>query len=197
MYYTHNKSGVIYKFIQRALLQSDKGVWGDCIIYENKEGMTFVREQTDWDRSFTKKVFTAEEIQKDIDYCLEEEKDLYKFTNGTDFPGLMRISNKIYSLQKELEKVNTSEKPKFYKLLHKPTGLFYQPLKHRVGNLGTIGKVYAARKPLAPMQIKLCGTYKKKLCKREQLIKDFFNFEGYENRYVDTPLTDWEVIKIY
>ena len=54
MYYTHNKSGVIYKFIQKALLQNREGVWVDCIIYENEEGMTFVREQSDWERSFTK-----------------------------------------------------------------------------------------------------------------------------------------------
>jgi len=55
MYYTHNKSGVLYKFIQTALFQNEKGVWGGCTIYENEEGMTFVREQSDWERSFTKK----------------------------------------------------------------------------------------------------------------------------------------------
>lgn len=194
MYYTHNKSGVLYKFIKKALLQNKQGIWVDCIIYENEEEMTFVRELPDWEKSFTRKIFTAKEIQRDIDCGIEEGRNLFKHTNGSDFSGLMRISNKVYSLQKELEKVELLEKPKFYKLLHKPTGLFYQPVKHRVGNLGIIGKVYSARKPEPPTQVKLCGTYKKKLCKREQLIKDFFKFEGYQDKYVNIPITDWEII---
>lgn len=55
MYYLHNNSQVLYKFIQKALLQDDNGVWVDCVIYENEDGMTFVRKVTDWEKSFTKK----------------------------------------------------------------------------------------------------------------------------------------------
>lgn len=55
MYYTHIKSGVTYKFCLGALLQSRQGIWVDCIIYENEEGMTFVRELPDWEKSFIKK----------------------------------------------------------------------------------------------------------------------------------------------
>lgn len=54
MYYLHNNSQVLYKFIQKALLQDDNGVWVDCVIYENVEGMIFVRKFTDWEKSFTK-----------------------------------------------------------------------------------------------------------------------------------------------
>lgn len=154
MYYTHKKSGVTYKFIMGALFQNKEGVWVDCVIYENEEGMTFVRELPDWERSFTKR------------------------------EGVTRV-------------IEDNRTPRFYKLLHVPTGLFYQPTKHRVGNLGTLGKVYSSRKPMIPTQIKLCGTYKKKLCKREQIIKNFFKFEGYQDRYVDTLMADWEVVKIY
>lgn len=55
MYYIHNSSGVTYKFLQNALLQSRQGIWVDCVIYENEEGMTFVRELPDWEKSFIKK----------------------------------------------------------------------------------------------------------------------------------------------
>lgn len=58
MYYTHKKSGVKYKFIMGALFQNREGVWVDCVIYENEEGMTFVRELLDWEKSFTKSVLT-------------------------------------------------------------------------------------------------------------------------------------------
>jgi hypothetical protein len=55
MYYIHKKSEVLYKLIQKALLQSRQGIWVDCIIYKNEEGMTFVRELPDWEKSFIKK----------------------------------------------------------------------------------------------------------------------------------------------
>lgn len=56
MYYIHKKSGVIYKFNIGALFQNREGVWVDCVVYENEEGMTFVRELVDWEKSFIKKV---------------------------------------------------------------------------------------------------------------------------------------------
>lgn len=52
MEYIHIKSKVLYKFIKPALFQNEKGEWVDCIIYENEEGMTFVRLKKDFEKSF-------------------------------------------------------------------------------------------------------------------------------------------------
>ena len=54
MYYTHIKSGVLYKYIKSALFQNIEGEWVDCIIYENKEEMTFVRLKDNLRRRLSK-----------------------------------------------------------------------------------------------------------------------------------------------
>ena len=55
MFYIHNKTGVLYKLKDFGQFQNKKGEWKKCVIYENYEGMTFVRLQEDFDKSFTKK----------------------------------------------------------------------------------------------------------------------------------------------
>lgn len=75
MYYTHTKSGVLYQYMKPALFQNSEGKWVDCVIYENKEKMTFVRLKEDFEKSFTKKVYTVEELnqmEKDANFRMQD-----------------------------------------------------------------------------------------------------------------------------
>lgn len=55
MYYVHIKSNTLYKFMYEALFQNEKGEWVESVVYENEEGMKFVRLREDFDKSFVRK----------------------------------------------------------------------------------------------------------------------------------------------
>ena len=92
-----------------------------------------------------------------------------------------------------------------YKILHKPTGLYFIPSTGS-GNLSTTGKVYV-RKP--SLTICISGSIRiivrerkdKKLSKKLQTIVDFFNVPQDKNGgywfdgYFDTFYEDWEIIE--
>lgn len=96
---------------------------------------------------------------------------------------------------------------KVYKILHKPTGLYFTP-SNGYGNLSDTGKIYA-RKP----SLKVCvgGGIRivvkqwndKKISDKLQTIVDYFNVppnkhgNGYwYDGYAKTPQEDWEIIEL-
>lgn len=95
---------------------------------------------------------------------------------------------------------------KVYKILHKPTGLYFTPSRG-YGNLSTTGKIYA-RKP--SLTVCIGGSVRiivhewkdKKLSKKLQTIVDFFNVPQDKNggywfdRHFDSPYEDWEIIEV-
>lgn len=81
---------------------------------------------------------------------------------------------------------------KVYKLMHKPTGLFFKPMGSGDGNLGLTGKVYSKR-PGIPSAVRIqLGARTIKANTLADKIESFFKTR---NGYVNTPLTDWEVIQ--
>lgn len=107
---------------------------------------------------------------------------------------------------------------KFYKIKHKPTGLFFTPSKGH-GNFSVKGKVYTKRpildyclKPRVIIRFSYRGP-----SKREQPLIDFFGFkedprsrndrfnmerkkfkknQSYDiDQTVETPIEDWEIIE--
>ena len=103
---------------------------------------------------------------------------------------------------------------KVYKILHKPTGLYFTP-SNGTGNLSITGKIYS-RKPSLTVciggSIRIIvheyGTEEVKLSKKLQAIVDFFKipketwgeknyFSGYYfDKHINTPYEDWEIIEL-
>jgi hypothetical protein len=96
---------------------------------------------------------------------------------------------------------------KAYKILHKPTGLFYTPSKG-YGNLSTTGKVYHEKPSLSwidgGVRVIVKDYKNKKLSKRLQIIVDYFNLPknyGTEETYnIDEHINvldnDWEIKEV-
>lgn len=97
-------------------------------------------------------------------------------------------------------------KMKVYKILHKPTGLFFIPSRSGRGNLSKIGKIYPR-----PPRLEWAGTSirvvlktfgnSRKIQKHQQILVDYFNLEqqpngGYwiDKCYKCSP-EDWEIIE--
>jgi hypothetical protein len=97
---------------------------------------------------------------------------------------------------------------KVYKILHKPTGLYFTPSRGS-GNLSSTGKLY----PRMP-QLKWAGNGVKviiktwgddpKLTKKQKALVNHFNIlpneksgKGYWiDKCFDVPITDWEIVEI-
>jgi hypothetical protein len=94
---------------------------------------------------------------------------------------------------------------KVYKILHKPTGLYFTPSRG-YGNFSKTGKIYTK-----PPRIEWAGTtvriiiffQGKKLNKKDQKIVDYFKIIPDEklkmlwlDKYYTVPITDWEIIKL-
>ena len=98
-----------------------------------------------------------------------------------------------------------------YKILHKPTGLFYTPSKG-YGNLSVSGKIYPKKlslKHISTTRIVInCLDFRdktrQKLSKKSRILIDYFNIKIYngfqriwyyydENHHV--PKSDWEIIE--
>ena len=72
-------------------------------------------------------------------------------------------------------------KKTFYKILHKPTGLYFTPSRGH-GNLSSKGKVYANKPNLDRIDyltvvLKSSTNKKEKLTKKQRLLVDFFNIQ--------------------
>jgi hypothetical protein len=95
---------------------------------------------------------------------------------------------------------------KVYKILHKPTGLYFTPSQGS-GNLSTTGKIYS-RKP--SLTVCIGGSIRiivhewkdKKLSKKLQTIVNFFEIPKPENetywidKHFSTPYEDWEIVEL-
>ena len=101
------------------------------------------------------------------------------------YDGLLESVRRVDNYPKPLPQV---EEQVVYKLMHKGTGLFYDPQKH-LGNVSVIGKLYN-QKPIRHLFLKIPKSVK---------LKDRFNSRVLsENEYYssyDTVLEDWEVVE--
>ena len=90
-----------------------------------------------------------------------------------------------------------------YKILHKPTGLYYKPNRGN-GNFSKSGKVYTMKPQLRWLEHKMkirLYTYSGKFNKFQQTLLNYFKIEIPENpfiveQYVFVPIEDWEIIRI-
>ena len=92
---------------------------------------------------------------------------------------------------------------KVYKLLHKPTGLYFTPSKGS-GNLSTVGKIYTKKPKLNWVEtiriiLKTRGT---KLSKKQKVIVDYFNLKPNKidhywlDKHFKTNKEDWKIIEL-
>jgi hypothetical protein len=91
---------------------------------------------------------------------------------------------------------------KVYRILHKPTGLYYSP-DTGYGNLSITGKFYARNpKKCSTIRIKLFKWNDTKITKKQRILIDYFKIEPNERGiyYFDkcfaVPETDWEIIEL-
>jgi len=94
---------------------------------------------------------------------------------------------------------------KVYKILHKPTGLFFTPSRGS-GNFSTGGKVYSKMPRLewaygssARVVVKTWGGQKPS--KKNQILIDYFKIEPHKDSYwldtyFPTKEEDWEIIEL-
>ena len=88
-----------------------------------------------------------------------------------------------------------------YKLKHVPTGLYYQPFKHRGSNLSKLGKIYQTKSNILTLGHYSNGDPRKILTVFTDLnsriykeFKDKFQWEdssGYNQVKADTNTNDW------
>jgi len=91
-----------------------------------------------------------------------------------------------------------------YKLKHIPTGLYYQPHKHRGSNLSKRGKIYQTKTHGLSSEFrnkrKTFTVYCAKDSQVYKLAKDILNFEDYKYSYnqvkAETLVSDWIVEEI-
>ena len=91
-----------------------------------------------------------------------------------------------------------------YKLKHVPTGLYYQPHKHRGSNLSKRGKIYqtATHGLSSAFRSKniIFTIYCEKNSRVYKQCKDILKFEEYKYLYnqvkADTKVSDWIIEKI-
>lgn len=90
-----------------------------------------------------------------------------------------------------------------YKLKHIPTGLYYQPYKHRGSNLSKRGKIYQTKSNILSIGYFSNGDNKKTLWiftdKYSGIYKEYkdkFNWvesSSYNQMKVETLVTEWEI----
>jgi len=110
---------------------------------------------------------------------------------------VVREIERLYrSLPEEFQKevmANLGQmKLKVYKLLHKPTGLFYKPVRGYDSNLGLSGKLYS-KKPSIPSSITINLTYGR--IKEGSMSDKMFKYFERRNGRVEIPDSDWELIQ--
>ena len=92
-----------------------------------------------------------------------------------------------------------------YKILHKPTGLFFTPSRGH-GNLSTQGKIYSRKPSLewagGSVRLVITTWSSKKLTKKQQILVDYFEIEPndkgyyYIDAYFKISKEDWEIIEM-
>lgn len=84
----------------------------------------------------------------------------------------------------------------FYKILHKPTGLYFTPSKG-YGNLSKQGKIYQKKPTLdwcTTSRIIIRGSNRNKT---QNMLVEKFNLTGsWIDTYVKTPKEEWEIIEL-
>lgn len=88
-----------------------------------------------------------------------------------------------------------------YKIKHVPSGLYYQPYKHRGSNLSKLGKIYQTKNNILSLGYFSDGSPRKILTvfadKDTRIFKDFksvFDWQessSYNQVKVDTNANDW------
>lgn len=91
-----------------------------------------------------------------------------------------------------------------YKILHKPTGLFFTPSKGH-GNLSTSGKIYSRKPNLSSIggliRLVIHISSNQRISEKNKLLIDYFKINKSERNdyWVDShfnvPESDWEIIK--
>jgi len=95
---------------------------------------------------------------------------------------------------------------KVFKILHKPTGLYYTP-SNGYGNLSTTGKIYARKPSLTvciggSIRIIIHEWNPRPFSKKLQIIADYFGFKKDEkgkcwvDTHINTPFEDWEIVEL-
>lgn len=93
-----------------------------------------------------------------------------------------------------------------YKIKHKPTGLYYQPIKHRGSNWSKRGKIYQTKTNILNLGYYSNGSPRKEIyiyAHQDTLVykntKDDLNWEesvGSGQRRVKTKTEDWVIEEI-
>jgi hypothetical protein len=91
-----------------------------------------------------------------------------------------------------------------YKLRHNPTGLYYQPHKHRGNNLSKNGKVYQTKSHGLSSTIRRGGkTFPVMVVKNgpvHKQSKDILNYSEsrwtYNQMVAETLVSDWELVEV-
>ena len=94
---------------------------------------------------------------------------------------------------------------KVFKILHKPTGLFFTPFRGS-GNFSINGKIYF-RKPRLEwtyqnsVRVVVKNWIGTKLSKKNQILVDYFKISPVKNSYwidtyFETDKNDWEIIEL-
>lgn len=94
-----------------------------------------------------------------------------------------------------------------YKLRHKPTGLFWQPKKHRGSHLSKTGKIYQTKANVLtlgyysdsrPREVLTISAYEDCLVFKQT--KDIISWQkstyAHKEYQADTPVSDWEIVEI-
>jgi hypothetical protein len=94
---------------------------------------------------------------------------------------------------------------KVYKILHKPTGLYFTP-SVGYGNLSITGKIYSRKPSLdyvgGGVRIIIKKWSNEKLTKKQKIICDYFDIKPDErgiywiDTYKNTDKSDWEIIEL-
>lgn len=91
---------------------------------------------------------------------------------------------------------------KVFKILHKPTGLYFKP-SNGTSNLSKKGKIYSSNPSLSWIGTTITIKFypNGKLNEMQRKIVEHFHLEIPENRwkvhqYVQVPKSDWEIIEI-
>lgn len=93
-----------------------------------------------------------------------------------------------------------------YKLKHKPTGLYYQPIKHRGSNFSKMGKIYQTKTNILNLGYYSDGSPRKTIyifAHSDNIVfkqtKDILIWEksvGYNQYKTNTLVSDWEIEEI-
>jgi hypothetical protein len=92
---------------------------------------------------------------------------------------------------------------KVYKLLHKPTGLFFTPSRGN-GNLSATGKIYPKKPSMqwVEQSLRIVIGWSNRLSKKDKSLIEYFGLEpdetGYYHvdKYVHIPADEWEMIEL-